>query len=73
MCISMLPIKRKRITGFGNALFIVAVSILLVLQGIEGLSLLDSLGDSSTDYLPDGEKEKIVDRIINQAPEAAVK
>ena len=36
-------------------------------------SLLDSLGDSSADYLPDEEKEKIVDRIIDEAPEAPVK
>src|SRR5512139_3917106 len=35
--------------------------------------LLDSLGDSSVDYLPDEEKEKIVDRIIAEAPEAPVK
>ena len=32
--------------------------------------ILDSLGDSSVDYLPDEEKEKIVDRIINEAPDA---
>ncbi len=36
-------------------------------------SLLDSLGDSSADYLPDEEKEKIVDRIIDEAPDAPVK
>jgi len=35
--------------------------------------VLDSLGDSSVDYLPDAEKEKIVDRIIDEAPEAPVK
>jgi hypothetical protein len=35
--------------------------------------ILDSLGDSSVDYLPDEEKEKIVDRIIAEAPEAPVK
>ena len=35
--------------------------------------LLDSLGDSSVDYLPDQEKEKIVDRIIAEAPKAPVK
>jgi hypothetical protein len=35
--------------------------------------LLDSLGDSSVDYLPDEEKEKIVDRIIAEGPEAPVK
>jgi hypothetical protein len=35
--------------------------------------VLDSLGDSSVDYLPDEEKEKIVDRIIDEAPEAPVK
>ena len=35
--------------------------------------ILDSLGDSSIDYLPDEEKEKIVDRIIDEAPEAPVK
>jgi hypothetical protein len=34
--------------------------------------VLDSLGDSSVDYLPDAEKEKIVDRIIDEAPEAPV-
>ena len=34
--------------------------------------VLDSLGDSSVDYLPDAEKEKIVDRIINEAQEAPV-
>ena len=32
--------------------------------------VLDSLGDSSVDSLPDEEKEKIVDRIIAEAPEA---
>ncbi|TLN12122.1 hypothetical protein FDZ71_08915, partial [bacterium] len=32
--------------------------------------VLDSLGDSSATYLPDEEKEKIVDRIIDEAPEA---
>ena len=35
--------------------------------------VLDSIGDSSVDYLPDAEKEKIVDRIIDEAPEAPVK
>jgi hypothetical protein len=35
--------------------------------------VLDSIGDSSADYLPDAEKEKIVDRIIDEAPEAPVK
>ena len=35
--------------------------------------VLDSLGDSSVDYLPDVEKEKIVDRIIDEAPEAPVR
>jgi hypothetical protein len=35
--------------------------------------VLDSLGDSSVDYLPDEEKEKIVDRIIDEAPEAPEK
>jgi hypothetical protein len=35
--------------------------------------ILDSIGDSSVDYLPDAEKEKIVDRIIDEAPEAPVK
>jgi hypothetical protein len=35
--------------------------------------LLDSVGDSSVDYLPDAEKEKIVDRIIDEAPDAPVK
>ena len=34
--------------------------------------ILDSLGDSSVEYLPD-EKEKIVDRIIDEAPEAPVR
>jgi VIT1/CCC1 family predicted Fe2+/Mn2+ transporter len=38
-----------------------------------GCKVLDSLGDSSVDYLPDEEKEKIVDRIIDEAPEAPVK
>ena len=32
--------------------------------------VLDSLGDSTTMYLPDEEKEKIVDRVIDAAPEA---
>jgi hypothetical protein len=36
-------------------------------------TVLDSLGDISIDYLPDAEKEKIVDRIIDAAPEAPVK
>jgi hypothetical protein len=35
--------------------------------------LLDSLGDSSVDYLPDEEKDKIVNRIIDEAPDAPVK
>lgn len=35
--------------------------------------LLDSLGDSSVEYLPDEEKEKIVDRIIDEAPDTPVK
>jgi hypothetical protein len=35
--------------------------------------ILDSLGDSSVDYLPDAEKEKIVDRIIDEAPDAPLK
>jgi hypothetical protein len=35
--------------------------------------VLDSLGDSSVDYLPGEEKEKIVDRIIDEAPDAPVK
>ena len=35
--------------------------------------ILDSLGDSSVEYLPDEEKEKIVDQIIDEAPEAPVK
>jgi hypothetical protein len=35
--------------------------------------VLNSLGDSSVDYLPDEEKEKIVNRIIDEAPEAPVK
>jgi hypothetical protein len=35
--------------------------------------VLDSIGNSSVDYLPDAEKEKIVDRIIDEAPEAPVK
>ncbi len=35
--------------------------------------ILDSLGDSSVDYLPDAEKEKIVDRIIDEAPESPVR
>lgn len=35
--------------------------------------ILDSIGDSSVVYLPDAEKEKIVDRIIDEAPEAPVK
>ena len=35
--------------------------------------VLDSLEDSSTMYLPDEEKEKIVDRIIDEAPEAPAK
>jgi len=36
-------------------------------------TVLDSIGDSSVDYLPDEEKEKIVDRIIDEAPEAPLK
>jgi VIT1/CCC1 family predicted Fe2+/Mn2+ transporter len=35
--------------------------------------VLDSIGDSSVDYLPDEEKEKIVDRIIDEAPDAPLK
>ena len=35
--------------------------------------LLDSVGDSSVDYLADTEKEKIADRIIDEAPEAPLK
>jgi hypothetical protein len=35
--------------------------------------LLDSLGDSTVDYLPDAEIEKIADRIIDEAPEAPLK
>jgi hypothetical protein len=35
--------------------------------------LLDSLGDSSVDYLPDEEKDKIFNRIIDEAPEPPVK
>jgi len=35
--------------------------------------ILDSLGDSSVEYLPDEEKEKIVDRIIDEAPEVPVR
>jgi hypothetical protein len=35
--------------------------------------VLASLGDSSVDYLPDEEKEKLVDRIIDEAPEVPVK
>jgi hypothetical protein len=35
--------------------------------------ILDSLGDSSIEYLPDEEKEKIVDRIIDEAPEVPVR
>src|SRR5512137_2396970 len=34
--------------------------------------VLDSIGDSSVDYLPDEEKEKIVDRIIDEAPKTPV-
>ena len=37
-----------------------------------GCKVLDSLGDLSVDYLPDKEKEKIVDRIIDKVPEALV-
>ena len=32
--------------------------------------LLDSIGDSSVQYLPDDEKEKIVNRIIDEGPDA---
>jgi hypothetical protein len=32
--------------------------------------ILDSLGDSAVAYLPDEEKEKIIDRIIDEAPES---
>jgi hypothetical protein len=35
--------------------------------------ILASLGDSSVAYLPDEEKEKIADRIIDEAPEAPVR
>jgi hypothetical protein len=35
--------------------------------------LLDSIGDSSVEYLPDEEKEKIADRIIDESPEAPVR
>jgi hypothetical protein len=35
--------------------------------------ILDSLGDSSVAYLQDEEKEKIVDRIIDEAPESPVR
>ncbi len=35
--------------------------------------ILDSLNDSSVEYLPDVEKEKIVDRIIDEAPDSPVK
>ncbi len=35
--------------------------------------VLDSLNDSSVDYLPDEEKEKIVDRIIDEAPPTPVR
>jgi hypothetical protein len=35
--------------------------------------VLESLGGSSVAYLPDEEKEKIVDRIIDVAPQATVK
>lgn len=35
--------------------------------------VLDSLGGSSIDYLPDEEKEKIVDRIIDEAPEVQMR
>ena len=35
--------------------------------------VLDSIGDSSADYLPDEEKERIIDRIIDEAPEAPKK
>jgi VIT1/CCC1 family predicted Fe2+/Mn2+ transporter len=35
--------------------------------------LLDSVGDSSVQYLPDDEKEKILDRIIDEGPEAQAK
>lgn len=35
--------------------------------------VLESLGDSSVDYLPDEEKEKIIDRIIDEAPEVPAK
>ncbi len=35
--------------------------------------VLDSLGDSSAAYLADEEKEKIVDRLIDEAPEFPVK
>jgi hypothetical protein len=35
--------------------------------------ILESLGDSAVAYLPDEEKETIVDRIIDEAPEAPVR
>jgi hypothetical protein len=35
--------------------------------------VLDSLEDSSTMYLPDEEKEKLVDRLIDEAPETPAK
>ncbi len=35
--------------------------------------ILDSLNDSSVEYLPDVEKEKVVDRIIDEAPDSPVK
>jgi hypothetical protein len=35
--------------------------------------ILDLLGDSSVEYLPADEKEKIVDRIIDEAPESSVR
>lgn len=35
--------------------------------------IIDSLGDSSVEYLPDEEKETIIDRIIDEAPKSSVK
>ncbi len=35
--------------------------------------ILDSLNDSSVEYLPDEAKEKIVDRIIDETPDSPVK
>jgi hypothetical protein len=35
--------------------------------------ILDSLNDSSVEYIPDEEKEKIVDRIIDEAPDSPMR